>query len=83
MAATGTEPAVLTQEQLDKITAEHIALTHVRHIWRNDDAGEVELVLMFFHLLHARRTMYDVDALVTRRAEFQEHLDRVFAETGA
>lgn len=77
------EPAVLTQTQLDQITAEQIAVTHLRTIWRNGDPGEEELVLMFFHLLHARRTMLDVDALITRRAEFQEHLDRVFAETGA
>ncbi len=80
MAATTTE---LTQEQLDQVTAEAIAIAHVRTVWRNDDPGEVELVLMFFHLLHARRHVLDVDALVTRRAEFQEHLDRVFAETGA
>lgn len=77
------EPAVLTQEQLDRITGEQIAITHVRNVWRYDDLGEIELVLMFFHLLHARRTMLDVDALAMRRAEFQEQLDRVFAETGA
>lgn len=74
---------VMTAEQLDQLTAEHIALSHVRHIWRSPDMGEQELVLMFFHLLHARRNMFDVDALATRRAEFEEHMDRVFAETGA
>ena len=73
----------MTQEQLDQITAEQIAITHLRAIWRNDDLGEIELLLMFFHLLYARRTMLDVEALSMRRAEFQEHLDRVFASTGA
>ena len=78
-----SEPTGITQAELDEITAEQIALTHVRYIWRRADPGEMELVLMFFHLLHARRAMLDVDALATRRAEFQEQLDRVFEGTGA
>lgn len=74
---------VLTEATLDDLTSEAIAQSHVRLIWRNGDPGEQELVLFFFHLLHARRTMLDVEALIARRADFQEHLDRVFAETGA
>lgn len=76
-------PPVMTPVELDWLTAEAVAQSHVRTIWRHDDPGETELVLMFFHLLHARRHLLDVEALITRRAEFQEHLDRVFASTGA
>lgn len=77
------EPKMMTREDLDRLTAEHIAMAHVRAIWVHGDPGEIELVLMFFHLLHARRHMLDVDALVTRRAEFEEQMSRVFANTGA
>lgn len=73
----------LTTEQLDQITGREIANAHVNGIYQRNDAGEIELLLMFFHLLHARRHVLDVDALATRRAEFDEHMDRVFAETGA
>ncbi len=73
----------MTAEQLDALTSEHIALAHVRLIWRLADPGEMETVMLFFHLMHGRRTVLDVEALAMRRAEFEEQMDRAFASTGA
>lgn len=74
-----TEPRVLTSDDLDRVTSRGIAELHMNRIFEGDaDIGEQELVMMLLHLLHARRYSYDVDALDTRRADFEEQFKMVF-----
>lgn len=72
-------PRTITPKQLDTITNREIANTHVRRIFNEGgDAGEQELVMQLFHLLHARKFSLDPNAIETRYADFNEQMTAVF-----
>ena len=79
MAKAPEPPLELSDELIDKLTAGTMASLHLAKIFRGDDIGEQELVLQFFHLLHARRTSLNPDEVDVRYADFEEQLKKVFS----
>lgn len=77
-AQTDETVELISDSQLDDLTSRHIAHAHVDRIWSKGDVGERELVMQFFHLLHARRTSLDPDDIDTRRKDFNEQMVLVF-----
>lgn len=63
---------------LDKLTAARIVGIHCERIFNDYDPGEVELVMQFFHLLHARKYSLNPDDVDTRRSDFDEQMKLVF-----
>jgi acyl-[acyl carrier protein]--UDP-N-acetylglucosamine O-acyltransferase len=65
---------------LDQATARQLAIIHINDIYNGSSAsiGEQELLMMFLHLLHARRRSLDPVDVVARRADFDEQMRLVF-----
>ncbi len=75
---TKPEADIVSPEQLDRLTSRDIGRMHVDAIWAAGDLGEMELLMQFLHLLHARRHSLSPDDVDTRRADFDEQMKLVF-----
>jgi hypothetical protein len=63
---------------LEKATGREIVRAHIDRVWNQGDVGEQELVMQFFHLLHARKYSLNPDDIETRRQDFEEQMKVVF-----
>ena len=69
----------LTTDDLDRFTSRGVCELHLNRIFDRDaDIGEQELLMLFVHLLHARRFSLNADMVNTRKQDFLEHFATVF-----
>lgn len=74
--------AEVTEEELAQQSANAIIYVNVERLLAHNDLGEIELLLMFLRLLHARRHQFDVGELANQRADFDQQMKEVFVNSG-